>query len=146
MNRRVDGMAVLRVMDANLNRAREGLRVCEEVARFVLEDTPLTRRFQRVRADLVKAARPLLPAKLLRSRDTAKDAGHPIRRGKGKAHLGYRDLVVANAQRVEEALRVLEEFTRLNSSRGAKAFGLLRFRVYDLEQDILDRFWKSKRS
>ena len=131
--------AILRVMDANLNRAREGLRVCEEVACLVLEDLKLTGRIKRMRADLTAVARPLLPAKLLRSRDTGNDAGHPIRRGKAKAHSAYRDLVMANAQRVQEALRVLEEFTRLGSPRGARGFSLLRFRVYDLEQDLLRR-------
>ncbi|MBI3615931.1 MAG: hypothetical protein HY211_05370 [Candidatus Omnitrophica bacterium] len=136
----------LRVLDANLNRAREGLRVCEEVARLVLEERRLTRRCQQIRYDLgrlsqqMSRAHPLNGSALLKARDARKDVGRPAIRGTPAAHRGIRDLVTANSQRVQEALRVLEEFTRLRSSPIiAKAFSALRFRVYSVEQDLLSR-------
>ncbi len=128
-----------RVVDANLNRAREGLRVCEEVARLILGDPGLTRRCQKFRYELATAAKGLSPRDLLEARDADRDVGHARRRAPGLSHRGYRDLVTANAKRVEEALRVLEEFSRLRSSRSSKAFGALRFRVYTLEQDLLSK-------
>lgn len=131
--------AALRVIDANLNRSREGLRVCEEIARMVLRDPALTRRFQRIRYDLVAPARAFQPAKLLAHRDSRGDVGRPKLRGRPARHPSYRDLAVANAQRVQEALRVLEEFTRLNSSFASRAFGTLRFRVYSLEQELVSK-------
>ena len=122
-----------------MNRAREGIRVCEELARFGLEDFSLTRRYQRLRYDLQAAAAPWVPLKLLRGRDVLRDVGHPSVRSKAGPHRGYRDLAVANAQRVEEALRVLEEFTRLKSLKVSQSFALLRFRAYRLEQALLSK-------
>ncbi len=127
------------MLDANLNRAREGLRVCEEVARFVLEDPKLTRRCQRLRYELNSLAKSLGHLQLLRVRDSRRDVGRPAKRGKATAHRGVRDLTIANAKRAQEALRVLEEFTRLKSPRLSTACGRLRFRVYSLEQDLLQK-------
>ena len=128
---------MLRVVDANLNRAREGLRVCEEVARMILEDSYLTRRCQRLRYDLTRLSGSVLNGRLLDSRDSRLDVGRPSERGALTRHRGIRQLVMANAKRVEEALRVLEEFTRLQSPAAAHSLGALRFRVYSLEQDLL---------
>jgi len=44
---------IYRVLDANFNRAREGLRVTEEVARFILEDPQLTARLKDLRHRLI---------------------------------------------------------------------------------------------
>lgn len=129
----------LRVVDANFNRAREGLRVCEEVARFVIEDIPLTRRCQQLRYDLAAVSRQIPQAKLIRVRDARRDVGRPRLRGPVTAHRTQRDLVMANGKRVEESLRVLEEFTRLKSVPISQKFGSLRFRVYSLEQDLLSK-------
>ncbi len=128
---------MLRVVDANLNRAREGLRVCEEVARFILEKPQLTRRCQQIRYDLSRLGRSLGRADLIKARNSRQDVGRPAVRVKIASHQGVRDLVTANSQRVEEAFRVLEEFTRLSSARLSKEFGILRFRVYSLERDLL---------
>jgi len=130
---------LLRVIDANLNRAREGLRVCEEVARFVLNDLRLTRRCQRLRYELNTLAKRFPKQKLLESRDSRRDVGRPAERRPAGRHRGYPDLVRANALRAQEALRVLEEFTRLKSISICHVFGSLRFRVYSLEQDLLSK-------
>lgn len=129
----------LRVVDANLNRAREGLRVCEEVARFVWLDVSLTRRCQRLRYALTRSAEALPLRGLLSCRDSIRDVGSPGRRGPGRAHRGLPDLLLANVRRVEESLRVLEEFSRCLSVSKARAFGELRFKVYDLEQNLLSK-------
>ena len=127
---------LLRVIDANLNRAREGLRVCEEVARFVLNDPRLTRRCQQLRYELNTLAKRFSKKKLLESRDVRRDVGRPAERVSAGKHRGYPDLVRANALRAQEALRVLEEFTRLKSLALSTKFGSVRFRVYSLEQDL----------
>ncbi len=127
-------LVLLRVLDANLNRAREGLRVCEEVARLVLEDPSLTRRCQRLRYGVDRVARSLPRLKLLQARDVGRDVGRPSRRGAIRSHRSVGDLVAANLRRVQEALRVLEEFTRLKFPQASRAYGFLRFRAYSLEQ------------
>ena len=125
---------VYRVLDANLNRAKEGLRVCEEIARFLRKDPLLTHRCQRLRYALDKAAAPIPKSKLLGARDSRRDVGRPEKRGGTRPHGKVSDLLAANLKRVQEALRVLEEFSRLAHPASSRAFGSLRFKVYSLEQ------------
>ena len=130
---------ILRVMDANFNRAREGLRVCEEVARLVLENPQLTRRCQKLRYDLTKVSLTLSAHSLLDARSAREDIGRPSLRGDVKSHRGCKDIVVANIRRVQEALRVLEEFGRLDDLGLSRVLATLRFRAYALEQDFLSK-------
>ncbi len=123
-----------RVLDVNLNRAREGLRVCEELARLVLNDAALTRRCQRLRYEVDTAGRLLPRSKLLQARDSRRDVGRPERRGSIRSHRSCADLAAANLRRVQEALRVLEEFSRLVRPAASRVFGSLRFKAYSLEQ------------
>jgi len=125
---------LFRVLDVNLNRAREGLRVCEEVARLILDDALLTRRCQRLRYAVDRAAKLLPGGKLLKARDSSGDVGRPERRGKIRPHGKVLDLLTANLRRVQEALRVLEEFSRLVHPAVGRSFGSLRFRAYSLEK------------
>lgn len=133
MNKSV-AAAWFRVLDANLNRAREGLRVCEEVARLILDDVLLTRRCQRLRYAVDRAGRLLPRSELLRARDSRRDVGRPAKRGSVRPHRNCAELTAANLRRVQEALRVLEEFSRLGTPAAGRAFGSLRFKVYSLEQ------------
>ena len=48
---------ILRIIDANVNRATEGLRVAEDIVRFVLDDGKLTSKLKNVRHELVKTLR-----------------------------------------------------------------------------------------
>lgn len=126
--------SVYRILDANLNRAREGLRVCEEVARLVKDDAALTRRCQRLRYSVDRAARLLPVPKLLQARDSRSDVGRPALRGAASRHRNARELAAANLKRAQEALRVLEEFSRLVKPSAGRVFGALRFKAYSLEQ------------
>lgn len=128
-----------RVLDANLNRAREGLRVAEEIARFLLEDAALTRRCQRLRYDVDQTARRLRSDRLIAARDAGRDVGRPARRGRPRRHARTADLLRANLRRTQEALRVLEEFSRLTDAAAARRFGACRFRAYSLEQTFPSR-------
>lgn len=132
---------IYRVFDANINRAREGLRVCEEVARFILCDEKLTKKLKGIRHQVTKIIQSLKidTKKLLAIRDIRKDVGartYPRSEGKRKS---YEDIVTSNMKRVEESLRVLEEFTKkINPSAGAR-FKRLRFQAYDLERELLEK-------
>ncbi len=132
---------IYRIFDANINRAREGLRVCEEVARFILCDEKLTKKLKGIRHQVTRIIQSLKidTKKLLAIRDVRKDVGartYPKSEGKRKT---YQDIVTSNMKRVEESLRVLEEFTKkINPSAGAR-FKRLRFQTYDLEKELLER-------
>lgn len=127
--------AILRVLDANLNRAREGLRVLEDTARFVWNHAELFRRFRAERHRLDHLTRKFYPA-LVRSRQSQKDEGRKIIEPKRKNSAG---IVAANMRRCEESLRVLEEYGKLFSDNAAAEFKKSRFRIYDLEKLVLKK-------
>ena len=68
---------LLRLIDANLNRSQEGLRVCEDIARFILNDKTLTRSFKtlRHRVSGLRKKMDLVKISLLKSRDVKGDVG-----------------------------------------------------------------------
>lgn len=135
---------VYRVVDANLNRAREGLRVLEEIARFVLDDAELTSRLKEMRHSLT-AKMGELPGgvyELVRSRDAAGDVGAGSWTPGEKTREGLFALAVANLKRVQEAARVLEEFGKLLGP-AAQAFKKIRFETYVLEQEMLGKMAES---
>lgn len=126
---------VLRAIDANGNRAAEGLRALEEVARFVLDDegAALTAK------ELRHAVRGALPAVAVADRDADGDVGIAGCAGvAGRA--GLPALVRANAARVQEALRAAEEFCRIAGlGPAAAALESARYRSYTLELRLLSR-------
>lgn len=136
---KIPAARLLRVYDANLNRAREGLRVCEEVARMLMDDPALTRRCRRLRQEVHAAGALLGGSRLVAGRDSRRDVGRPELRGPVKTHRGVGDLLTANLRRVQEALRVLEEFGRARSAAASRVFGALRFRSYTLEKEFHSR-------
>lgn len=130
-----------RVMDANLNRLREGLRVLEEISRLILADAAMTARIkaQRHRITAVAQALPGGTGALIKARDAAGDVGAGSWAPGEKERGDLTALVAANCKRIQEAARVLEEFGKLCAPESAKAFKEIRFEIYDLEQDLLGK-------
>ena len=132
---------MLRLVDANLDRLGEGLRVLEDVSRFLLNDAVLSKRLKTLRHSLVKNLGPL-EQDLLSARRVAEDVGAPTEKRVALQHQDLPALVVANSRRVQESLRVLEEFSRLSGGPLASqtgSFEKARFEVYDLEQRLVGR-------
>lgn len=131
---------LLRIIDVNLNRSREGLRVCEEIVRFVIEDGKLTREFKNLRHGISRSIKrfPANLGALLESRNSRADVGKNAFSKTG--HKNYKDVFSANIQRVKESLRVLEEFSNIYNRSLSKSFARIRFRVYELEKKIIARF------
>ncbi len=136
--------SIYRIIDANFNRAREGIRVLEEVARFVLDDLHLSSRCKRLRHRLrvLQQNIPGGPECLLAARDAAGDVGQNCRAEEEDQRLGALDLLTANFKRVQEALRVLEEYTKFLSP--GPEFKKMRFEVYTLEKDLITRLGAEK--
>jgi thiamine-phosphate pyrophosphorylase len=134
------GEGVLRLLDANLNRAREGLRVLEDTARFVWKDAPLFAKLRQARHALDRATRRAYPD-LVASRDSVRDMGRRMAEPHNRTPRG---LVAANFRRVEEALRVLEEYGKVFSMDAVIEFKKLRFETYTMEKRILAPFLKLK--
>ena len=128
--------ALLRAFDANTNRAREGLRVCEDLVRFCLGSAAQFAQFRSLRRALDRqlARMPISAGELAKSRDSARDPG---RRVYGGSVRSVEHLVVMNVQRAKEALRVLEETSRLLAPKHVGGFQKLRYQAYDAERALL---------
>ncbi len=124
----------LRILDANGNRAAEGLRVLEDIARFILDDSFLST----LAKDQRHAIRNALPTVAVAARDTAGDVGTTINATDEHTRLRLIDLIRANAARAQEALRTAEETTKLfGNKQGAAALESARYATYRLETGLL---------
>jgi len=124
-----------RVIDANLNRVKEGLRVCEEVTRFILDNHKLTAILKKIRHQVDILSRKIYPTSvLLATRKSNSDVGRLNSQGELKRS-NCRDIFWANLQRVKESLRVLEEFSKLLNIKAAKGFKELRYEIYEIEKE-----------
>lgn len=129
---------IYRIIDANLNRSREGIRVVEEVARLYFDDASLSSKFKALRHELTNFARKNFDErKLLSFRDSLKDVGADSMGNLEKKRADLHSIVQANLRRSQEAARVLEEFGKLINPDSARAFKRIRFKLYTLEQEIL---------
>jgi thiamine-phosphate pyrophosphorylase len=124
---------IFRLIDANANRCREGLRVIEDTARFIFEKETVYRDVRELRHLVDRLTRDLYP-RLLRERDSASDAGRRLAEGK-RDDLGA--VLAANFRRAEEALRVLEEYSRLIAPQAGPGFKEIRYKVYEAEKELL---------
>ena len=123
-----------RIIDANLNRAKEGLRVCEEVTRFILDDRKFTAQFKSHRHEIDDIGKKIYPLhRLLNTRAVHSDVGRLNSCGELK-RFNFRDIFWANIQRVKESLRVLEECSKLENISAALRFKQLRYKVYEIEK------------
>jgi thiamine-phosphate pyrophosphorylase len=124
--------SLYRIIDANYNRAREGLRVCEDIFRFLLWDQDKAVKIKKVRRALARIIGEFPAQKLLSARDVDKDRVK-FRLSKSEK-LDVKELLRRNFQRVTEALRVLEEITVLFDPGYKNKLMRLRFKVYGLEK------------
>jgi len=128
--------AIKRIADANFNRAREGLRVVEDVARFVLDNKQLTDFAKNMRSEIS-----ILQKKhkdFLSFRETESDVGVKSESANEKKRDSIEDIVLANIKRAEESLRVLEEIFKLIDEESSLKFKALRYNSYILEKNTIE--------
>ena len=131
----------LRLIDANFNRAKEGLRVCEDILRFIYDDRALTGAFKRLRhgCSNILLEFPAPYRILVQARSSADDVGKKSAVS-DKKKPRWSDIFTANVKRAEESLRVLEEASKLAAPSRSRQFQSLRFRLYELEKKALEKF------
>ncbi len=129
---------VQRALDANCNRVREGLRVAEDAARFLLDDPRLLTRLKKLRHQVTAAEKSLFKSDRLRrvSRDVAGDLGRGTREKSEKQRGNIGELLKANLKRAQEGLRSLEEFSKLLGHPAALKFKKIRYECYKVEEDM----------
>ncbi len=125
-----------RILDANLNRAREAARVMEDYTRFVLEDPAGCALLKRLRHDLAACERALPANVLLAARDTPGDVGTTLSTESERLRANPRDVFSAAARRLQEALRTIEEYLKTFQPDLAARVEGMRYRVYELEQRL----------
>lgn len=137
MRRPAQIKAIERILDANINRAKEGLRVCEEITRFILEDKLLTASFKKTRHAILGITRKFLsPSSLLAARESEKDVGREIKEAAELKRKSCQDIFFANIQRIKESIRVLEEFSKLINPSIALECKRIRYGIYALEKKV----------
>lgn len=130
---------LFRIIDANTNRASEGIRVLEDIARFSLDNESLSRSLKDLRHRLRTALDELSisQSQLLMSRDTTNDVGTTITTtSESNRSDGFVDLITAASKRSQEAVRVLEESAKVLGHSGAP-FESIRYTLYDLQRDLV---------
>ena len=123
-------------MDANFNRTKEGLRVCEDLCRYVWNQKTLTRAFKDLRHELTGIMAGLDIQKALEARHIQGDVGRATSSVNPKEKI-LNAVFLANSQRVKESLRVLEEVTKLIDAGISSKLKVLRYKVYALEQKVI---------
>ncbi|MCA9090323.1 MAG: thiamine phosphate synthase [Planctomycetaceae bacterium] len=129
---------ILRTLDAAANRAREGLRVVEDFARFQRNDAHVSAELKAIRHTLQACLVDWKSDDWLPTRDTAGDVGTTISTAAENQRADASAVVRANLKRLEESLRTLEEFGKILDPQVSVRIEQLRYRVYRLEQRLLD--------
>lgn len=121
-----------RVVDANLNRLKEGIRVVEDILRYRDNNKELSRKLKSLR----HRARIKETKELLTHRDSIND----VLRSSTKSEQTRSDIVSilsANFKRAEESARVLEELFKLHNIEYSENFKTIRYELYNLEKEVL---------
>ena len=119
----------------NLNRLREGLRVIEEAARFILNDAELTENLKKLR-HTYGHLKMMIPEDTMSSRDIDSDIGKPSEFDISESK-NITDIVGKSFGRSQEAARVIEEYSKMINNDIGKIAKSIRFQLYQLEKDMM---------
>jgi thiamine-phosphate pyrophosphorylase len=129
----------LRIIDANINRLGEGLRVLEEFARMAFNDSVLTQKLKEMRHKAVKIDTSL-QKRLLGARDSAGDVGSDMEVTGDVKKRNITHIISANAKRAQESLRVLEEIAKNPDNKlETERFRKARFELYEIEKELMGK-------
>ena len=128
-----DDLRIYQIIDANLDRAREGLRVLEDWARFALGKEEYVARIKNFRQILGKNHLEIYKQSRNHGQDKCKGLTHVEQKNKKIPE----QIISSNSARVQEALRVIEEFSKLNNHELSKIASEIRYEIYTLEVDLL---------
>ena len=125
---------IAQLIDANLDRAREGLRVMEDWCRFGLKRRDLSIQIKDWRQQLGAHHHNIYRKARLTSNDPAMGVLHPLQTVRSTPE----DVFIANSSRVQEASRVIEEFTRITDPVLCELATKIRYETYEIEIKVLN--------
>lgn len=123
---------LFRVIDANLNRLKEGIRVIEDIMRYRDNNKNLSLKLKELR----HKSRINQYKELLQNRDSIGD----VLKTSTKSELERKDItsiIIANFKRAQESSRVLEELFKLENLEYSENFKSIRYQLYNLEKEII---------
>lgn len=126
---------IFRVIDANLNRLKEGVRVIEDIARYLQNDKSLALKLKNLR----HKSKIQDFGDLLASRDSVNDVLRPTVPDEMKRD-SIQSILVANYKRAQESSRVLEELYKIVDPTLSENFKFIRYELYVLEKAHLLNF------
>ena len=125
---------IAQLIDANLDRAREGLRVMEDWCRFGLKRSDFSIQIKDWRQQLGAHHHNIYRKARLTSIDPAMGVSHPLQKIRSTPQAVF----IANSSRVQEALRVIEEFTRITDPKLCEIATKIRYETYAIEIKVLN--------
>lgn len=125
-------MRTLRIMDANLNRLREGIRVIEDILRYGLNHQSFALALKHLRHQ----CRLESYLDLLELRDSKNDV-LKVSTEEEQSRENLQSVLIANFKRTQESARVLEEILKLDSIKESERFKKIRYDLYGLEKQVL---------
>lgn len=135
MNKSFEGdvpSQTLRIIDANLNRLREGIRVVEDICRYYKNSKELSSKLKILR----HRSRTNNYKELLTCRDILNDPLKETTQSESTRE-SLEAVILSNTKRAQESARVLEEILKLTDSQEAEKFKQIRYELYNLEKEIL---------
>jgi len=132
-NKNPEDLRIYQIIDANLDRAREGLRVLEDWARFGLSNEKYVERIKNFRQILGKNHIEVYK----QSRNFIEDKCKGLTHEEQIKRKNYQQIISSNSGRVQEALRVIEEFSRPHNHELSKIASEIRYEIYNIEIDLL---------
>lgn len=118
-----------RLIDANLNRLKEGIRVIEDINRYIYDDATLSKRLKTLRHKLQES----YSQKRLKYRDIENDVLKETIKSEEKRS-SIDDLIIANFSRTQESARVLEECFKLTDPKLSELSKKVRYEMYAIEK------------
>ena len=122
---------LFRLIDANLNRLREGIRVVEDIQRYIFDNSTLTKKLKSIR----HSTKIDEYEKYLQHRDIIGDIAKQTTKSE-KNRKNLNSILIANIKRAQESARVLEESFKLLDIKKAENFKLIRYELYDIEKNL----------
>lgn len=126
---------ILRIIDANVNRIMEGLRVVEEIMRFVYNEEKIYLQLRQLRHKVKKTFVDFYSS-MVNVRDSVTDPG---RVAEEKKYKNIKQVVISNLRRCTESLRVLEELFKLVDIKKVLLIKKMRYKLYDLEKHVVEK-------
>lgn len=129
---------ILRIIDANVNRATEGLRVIEDILRFVYNDEKIYKKLRKIRHKIAKIFENFYSESVIQ-RESSIDPG---KKTVEKKYIKMKEILISNFHRVTESLRVLEEIAKYLELKKVLKIKCIRYKMYDFEKLIFKKYLK----